>query len=144
MTLHTFVRAFLILDVCGLSIASLHAEDCSTPDLTLTYPELANVANVTGDLVLHVRINRDGTPSTLGIKGRQDRKRTRLLSKGAEETLATIRFPIVCANQTLDLEFSYRKDNPVGPRRPGISKRVGPNHFEVRTNRYATDQRESL
>jgi len=111
--------------------------------LTLTYPELANLANVTGDVVLHVRINRDGTPSVLRIKGKQDRKRTRLLSRGAAETLATIRFPIACANQTLDLEFSYRKEDPVGPRRPGISKRLGPNHFEVRTNRYATDQRES-
>jgi hypothetical protein len=132
----------VIVAVCA-TIGPLCAEDCSTPDLTLTYPQLANMANVTGDVVVHLRIGTDGTPIVLRIKGKQDRTRTRLLSSGAKETATALRYPIVCADRKLDLELSFRKAGPIGALKPGISTRVGPNHFQVLTNTWATDQRES-
>ena len=78
-------RAFLIVGVCAVAIGLLWAEDCTTPDLTLTYPRLANMANVTGDVVLHIGIGPDGIPVILRLKGKQERKLTRLLSTGARE-----------------------------------------------------------
>jgi hypothetical protein len=112
-------------------------------DLTLAYPQLANMANVAGDLVLHLRIGADGTPVILGIKGKQKPKLTRLLSIGATATVSILRYPSACANQKVDLEFSYRKEDRIGLLKPGISRRLGPNHFQVLTTKWATDQKQS-
>jgi len=101
------------------------------------------MANVAGDIVLHLRIGPDGIPAILRIKGKQERKLTRLLSTGAREAALALRYPAVCANRRLDLEFSFRKEDPIGPLKPWISTRLGLNHFQVLTNRWATDQRES-
>jgi hypothetical protein len=90
-----------------------------------------------------VAIGPDGIPVVLRIKGKQERKLTRLLSSGARETALVLRYPAACANRTLDLEFSFRKEGPIGSFKPGIPTRLGPNHFQVLTNRWATDQRES-
>ena len=137
------VRVSLIVGVCATAIGPLWAEACSTPDLILTYPQLANMANVTGDVVLRLRIGPDGIPVILRIKGKQERKLTRLLSTGTRETALALRYPVACANRTIDLEFSFRKEDPIGPLKPGISTRLGPNHFQAVTTRWATDQRES-
>jgi len=127
---------------CVATVSSLLAEECSTPDLTLNYPPAANMTNMWGDVLLHLKIGADGTPAVTSIEWKPNPKidPPALLATAAKNVALNIRYPLDCANQTVDLELSYRKKGPIGTLNPGISERVGPNRFQVTTNEWATDQ----
>ena len=93
------------------------------------------MANVQGDVVSYLRIEPDGVARILDIKGNAP-----LLVTAATQVISTIRYPAECAGQEVDLEFSYRKQYPIGPLQPGMSTRLGANHFQVITAEWATDQ----
>jgi hypothetical protein len=112
------------------------ARECLTPDITLVYPQMANIANVQGDVVSHLRIEPDGVARILDIKGNAPQ----FLVAGATEVISTIRYPTECAGREMDLILSYRKKYPIGPLGSGTSTRLGPNHFQVLASEWATDQ----
>lgn len=127
---------------CGATVILLRAEECSTPDLTLAYPQAANMANVWGDVLLRLEIGADGTPAVTSVEWKPNPKihPPPVLAIAAKSVAVNIRYPLDCANHSVDLELSYRKEGPIGTLKPGISERVGPNHFQVVTNEWATDQ----
>jgi hypothetical protein len=100
------------------------------------------MANVRGDILVHLEIGADGTPAIISIEWKPNPKidPPGLLATAAKNVALNLRYPLDCANRTIDLELSYQKQSPVGPLNPGISERVGPNHFQVVTNEWATDQ----
>ena len=100
------------------------------------------MANMSGDIVIRLEIDADGTPAIIGTVWKPNPKidPPALLATATKNVALSIRYPLDCANQTVDLELSYRKEGPIGSLNPGISERVGPNHFQVVTNRWATDQ----
>lgn len=97
--------------------------------------------NMWGDVLLRVAMGADGAPSISSIQWKPNPKiqPPASLATAAKTAVLTIHYPLDCVNQTVDLELSYRKKGPIGPLDPGISERVGPNHFEVTTNEWATD-----
>src|SRR4051794_27092476 len=128
--------------MCTATLVPLRAEECSTPDLTLAYPPAANMANMWGDLLLHLEIGADGTPAIISTEWKPNPKvdPPALLATAAKNVVLSIHYPRACAHQTLDLELSYRKKGPIGPLDVGVSERMGPNHFQVVTKEWATDQ----
>ena len=136
------IRVLLVMAICEATAISLRAEQCSTPDLKLTYPPAANMANMWGDILLHLEIAADGTPAVTSMEWKPNPKidPPALLATAAKNVALNIRYPLDCGNQAVDLELSYRKKGPIGTPNPGISERVGPNHFQVVTNEWATDQ----
>jgi len=100
--------------------------------------------NMWGDVLIHLEIGADGTPAILGMEWKSNPKfdPPPMLGTAAKDTALSIRYPLDCANETVDLELSYRKKDPIGPLNPGTSERIGPNHFQVVTNRWATDQQD--
>jgi hypothetical protein len=120
----------------------LCAEGCSTPDVTLVYPQLANMTNMWGDVLIHLQIGADGRPAIISIQWKSNQKfdPPPMLGTAAKDTALSIRYPLDCASEIVDLELSYRKKDPIGPLNLGTSERIGPNHFQVTTNEYATDQ----
>ncbi len=128
--------------MCSATTISLRAEECSTPDLTLAYPPAASMLNMWGDVLLHLQIGPDGTPAIISTEWKPNPKidPPALLATAAKDAVLRIRYPQDCAGQTVDLELSYRKREPIAPLNQGISERVGPHHFQVVTNEWATDQ----
>lgn len=114
--------------------SSLSGGECATRDVTLVYPQMAGMTNAQGDVISHLQVESDGGAKILDIKGHP------FLVKAAAELISTIRYPAGCADQEINLEFSYRKEYPVGPLDAGTSTRLGPNHFQVFAAEWATDQ----
>jgi len=126
----------------GIVAIPPRAAVCSTPDLTLAYPQAANMANMWGVILFHVEIGIDGAPPVTKMEWTANPKidPPALLAVSAKSVVLSIRFPLECVGQAVDLELSYRKKEPIGPLDPGISERLGPHHFQVTTNEWATDQ----
>ena len=136
------IQSFLFLVTCGIVAIPLRAADCSTPDLTLAYPQAANMANMWGDILFHLEIGVDGAPAIINTEWKANPKidPPALLAVAAKSVALSTRYPLECVGQALDLELSYRKKRPIGSLDPGISERLGPHHFQVTTNEWATDQ----
>lgn len=100
------------------------------------------MSNISGDILFQLEIGADGTPAIIGMKWKPNPEihPPPLLAVSAKSVALGIRYPLECAGQIVDFELSYRKKEPIAPLDPGISERVGPNHFQVVTNEWATDQ----
>ncbi len=69
------------------------------------------MANMWGDLLLHLEIGADGTPAIISTEWKPNPKidPPALLATAARSVVSGIRYPLECANQKVDLELSYRK-----------------------------------
>ena len=49
---------------------------------------------------------------------------------------------VLCVDEKSAIQALDRLDRRLGPLNPGTSERIGPNHFQLVTNRWATDQQD--
>ena len=126
------IQGFLFVLTCGVVAVPLRAAECSTPDLTLAYPQIANTMNMWGDILFHIEIGADGVPAIINMEWMANPKidPRPLLAVSAKSVALSIRYPLECVGQAVDLELGYRKKRPIGPLDPGISERLGPHHFK--------------
>ena len=91
---------------CGVVAIPLRAADCSTPDLTLAYPQAANITNMWGDILFRLEIGADGAPAIISVEWKANPKidPPALLAVSAKSVALSIRYPLECIGRTVDVE----------------------------------------
>jgi outer membrane biosynthesis protein TonB len=119
------VQMFFGVGLLALAAGLAHSQNVTQgpsspscgPDFTnLGYPALALAANIMGSATATFDIDTAGGVNRLEFKGHP------LLAAGAVEALRSARFDSECWGRSVSMEFNFRLDQDLDPKKPVLVK----------------------